>query len=136
MMAEGDEGTFKITDRRGRAKEEPDARGAAESRQPTSDASCAESPPSNAVGVRRPDLQGIIVMFASSALISLGEAVDPATRERRVDLEQARDAIDTLLVLRDKTSGNRTDQEDRLLEEIVYDLQMRFVHVTESRRSP
>jgi len=43
------------------------------------------------------------------------------------DLEQARQAIDVLLVLRDKTSGNRTEQEDRLLEELVYDLQMRFV---------
>jgi hypothetical protein len=30
-------------------------------------------------------------------------------------------------MLRDKTQGNRTDQESRLLEELVYDLQMRFV---------
>jgi uncharacterized protein DUF1844 len=74
-------------------------------------------------------------MFASTALISLGEAADPATRERRVDLEQAREAIDALLVLRDKTSGNRTEQEDRLLEELVYDLQMRFVRVAEARPS-
>ena len=42
-------------------------------------------------------------------------------------LEQARSAIDILLMLREKTHGNRTEQESRLLEEIVYDLQMRFV---------
>jgi len=72
------------------------------------------------------------MMIARSALINLGEAADPVTRERRVDLEQAREAIDVLLLLRDKTSGNRTEQESRLLEEIVYDLQMRFVRAAEA----
>ena len=37
-------------------------------------------------------------------------------------------------LLRDKTSGNRTDQESRLLEQIMYDLQMRFVRATEAGR--
>ena len=74
------------------------------------------------------------MIFASSALINLGEAADPVTGERRVDLEQAREAIDVLLLLRDKTSGNRTEQESRLLEEIVYDLQMRFVRAAEAER--
>ena len=64
----------------------------------------------------------------------LAEAADPVTRERRVDLEQAREAIDVLLLLRDKTSGNRTEPESRLLEEIVYDLQMRFVRAAEAGR--
>jgi uncharacterized phage protein gp47/JayE len=73
-------------------------------------------------------------MFATSALVSLGEGADPATGETRVDLEEARHGIDALLVLRDKTSGNRTEQEDRLLEELVYDLQMRFVRTAEARR--
>ena len=49
-----------------------------------------------------------------------------------MDLEQAREAIDVLVLLRDKTSGNRTEQESRLLEEIVYDLQMRFVRAAEA----
>jgi hypothetical protein len=134
-MAEAEEETFKVTDRRGRAKEDLDAPRSAESRSSSAGAAPAEPGPSSAAEPRRPDLSGILVMFASSALISLGETADPVTRERRVDLEQAREAIDALLVLRDKTSGNRTEQEDRLLEELVYDLQMRFVHVAEARRS-
>ena len=67
-------------------------------------------------------------------MINLGEAADPVTGERRVDLDQARDAIDVLLLLRDKTSGNRTEQESRFLEKILYDLQMRFVRATEGRQ--
>jgi hypothetical protein len=66
-------------------------------------------------------------MFASSALVSLGAAPDPASGERSVDLDQAQGAIDVLLLLRDKTQGNRTEAESRLLEEILYDLQLRFV---------
>jgi hypothetical protein len=66
-------------------------------------------------------------MFASSALINLGEAADPGTGERLVDLDQAKDAIDLLLLLREKTAGNRTEHESRLLEQILYDVQMRYV---------
>jgi hypothetical protein len=67
------------------------------------------------------------MMFASSALVSLGVAPDPQTNESRRDLGQARVAIDLLLMLREKTSGNRTEQETQLLEGILYDLQVRFV---------
>ena len=82
-------------------------------------------PPASAQG--SVDLQGLFVMFASSALINLGEAADPATGERLVDLDQAKDAIDLLLLLREKTVGNRTEHESRLLEQILYDVQMRYV---------
>lgn len=71
-------------------------------------------------------------MFASSTLICLGEAPDPATGERRMDLPQAREAIETLLLLREKTEGNRTEQESGLLEEILYDVQMRYVRIAKS----
>ncbi len=131
-----DEETFKVTDRRGRVKEEfetPRPTESAASRPPALPLSSRDRRPQP--NAQRPDLQGIFVMLASSALISLGEAVDPVTRERRADLEQAREAIDMLLVLRDKTSGNRTEQEDQLLEELVYDLQMRFVRAADAQRS-
>jgi hypothetical protein len=131
-MAE--EETFKITDRRGRAKDaappEPAAAGA-----PAESVRSAEGPPSPAVPppgpaggpAPKPDLQGLFVMFASSALINLGEAPDPASGQRHVDLDGAREAIDVLLLLRDKTAGNRTEPESRFLEQVLYDLQIRFV---------
>src|SRR3984893_3420189 len=84
-------------------------------------------PPPDTPAAGGPDLQGLFIMLASSALVNLGEAVDPATGERVMDLEQARDAVDLLVMLRAKTEGNRTPQESHLLEEILYDLQVRFV---------
>ncbi len=73
------------------------------------------------------DLRAIFAMFAGSALMALGEAADPVTGERHLDLDQAQEVIDMLMLLRDKTQGNRTPDETALLEEILYDLQLRFV---------
>jgi hypothetical protein len=80
-----------------------------------------------------PDLQGLFIMLASSALVNLGEAADPETGERVLDLAQAREAIDLLSLLRLKTEGNRTEQESHLLEEILYDLQLRFVQAAKGQ---
>lgn len=138
-MAE--EESFKVIDRRGREQEGESSRSGSGSTVPPSTApgpaavepaSAAQEPahetpepPGSAQG--SVDLQGLFVMFASSALINLGEAADPATGERLVDLDQAKDAIDLLLLLREKTAGNRTEHESRLLEQIIYDVQMRYV---------
>jgi len=123
-MAE--EESFKVTDRRGRVK---DSAPSVESPLSVAPGGWAEERPSTTdrPATGRPDLQGLFVMFASSALINLGEAEDPVTGERHVDLEQAQEAIDLLLLLREKTEGNRTDQESRLLEQVLYDLELRFV---------
>ena len=138
-MAE--EESFKVIDRRGREQDgEPSGSGpgstvplpTAPGRAAVDPASAGQEPgrqvpqpPASAPG--SVDLQGLFVMFASSALINLGEAADPATGERLVDLDQAKDAIDLLLLLREKTAGNRTEHESRLLEQILYDVQMRYV---------
>ena len=138
-MAE--EESFKVTDRRGREQDGESSGSGPGSAAPPSTApgraavdpgSAGQEPgredsepPASAQG--SVDLQGLFVMFASSALINLGEAADPATGERLVDLDQAKDAIDLLLLLREKTAGNRTEHESRLLEQILYDVQMRYV---------
>jgi hypothetical protein len=128
-MAE--EGEFKVTDRRRRDEidETPTASAApdptASSPRIVSPGSASQGPPAAPQGA--PDLQGLFIMLASSALVNLGEAADPETGERVLDLEQAKEAIDLLSLLRVKTEGNRTDQESHLLEEMLYDLQLRFV---------
>jgi len=128
-MAEDE--TFKVTDRRRR----DDIDGAPAAPAPPDPAAPAprtspagSSPPGPAASPRGgPDLRGLFIMFASSALVNLGEAADPETGERVLDLDQAEDAIDLLSLLRVKTEGNRTEQESHLLEEMLYDLRLRFV---------
>ena len=120
--------TFKVTDRRGRTDEPPPQRPAGDPATSREHQAGARTAGPGA------DLSALLVMFANSALISLGAVAEPGATEPRVDLDRARSAIDILLMLRDKTQGNRTEQESRLLEEIVYDLQMRFVQATRSGR--
>ena len=127
-----DEQPFRVTDRRRRDDAAPEAPAPSEPSnpappiQPPPGRSPASPPPPDAPA-GGPDLQSLFIMLASSALVNLGEAADPATGERVMDLEQARDAVDLLVMLRTKTEGNRTPQESHLLEEILYDLQVRFV---------
>uniref|UniRef100_UPI00404A1854 DUF1844 domain-containing protein n=1 Tax=Dissulfurimicrobium sp. TaxID=2022436 RepID=UPI00404A1854 len=71
--------------------------------------------------------QAFILSLNTSALFYLGEIPDPANGEKKKDLAMARYTIDTLLMLRDKTKGNLEDDEKRLLETILFDVQLRFV---------
>ena len=68
-----------------------------------------------------------ILGLASTALIHLGATPNPETGERSVDLLQAHQAIDVLDLLRAKTKGNLTDDEERLFATLLTDLRMRYV---------
>jgi hypothetical protein len=119
-----EEENFKVTDRRGRTEE------AGPQTPPAADPATSRDQRAGArPGGPPAELSALLVMFANSALISLGAVAEPGATEPRVDLDSARSAIDVLVMLREKTQGNRTEQESRLLEEILYDLQMRFVQV-------
>ena len=121
--------TFKITDRRGRGEESGRQTPPAEADRTSSEQQSGTRP-----GAAPPaDLSALLVMLANSALISLGAVPEPGAAAPRVDLDRARSLIDILVMLRARTQGNRTEQESRLLEEIVYDLQMRFVQAARSR---
>jgi len=65
--------------------------------------------------------------LVTQALISLGELENPFSRKNEQNLDQAKFTIDTLQIIKDKTSGNLTDAETRLLETALYDLRMGYV---------
>ena len=65
--------------------------------------------------------------LASTALIHLGVTPNPETGQSASDLVQARQAIDALDLLRTKTRGNLTDEEEHLFASILTDLRMRYV---------
>lgn len=71
--------------------------------------------------------QTFILSLNASALFHLGEIPDPVDGERKKDLAMAKHTIDTLIMLRDKTRGNLCDDEKKLLETILFDIQLRFV---------
>ncbi len=68
-----------------------------------------------------------ILSLNTSALVHLGKIPDPITKEKKVDLVLARHTIDTLDMLKEKTRGNLTKEEENLLESILYELRILYV---------
>ncbi len=68
-----------------------------------------------------------VLSLNTSILFHLGELADPETGKKSVNVDLARHAIDTLVMLEEKSSGNLTDEEKELLKNILYDVKMRFV---------
>lgn len=68
-----------------------------------------------------------VISLSSSALIHLGIAPDPMTGEQKKDLAIAKQTIDMLAMLQEKTRGNLTEEEAQLMESMLYDLRMRYV---------
>jgi len=71
-----------------------------------------------------------VVSLNASALLHLGAIEDPATGKTNKDLTMAKQTIDILSMLGQKTTGNLTKDEENLLKNILYDL--RIIYVKES----
>jgi hypothetical protein len=69
----------------------------------------------------------LILSLAGSAQMCLGISPHPLDPSMEKDLEQAKQSIDLLGVLAEKTRGNLTSEEERLLEVILADLRIRYV---------
>ncbi len=76
------------------------------------------------------DFATFVLSLSTSALYHLGLVKDPETGETvEPNIPVARQTIDTLEMLRDKTQGNLDDQESKLLESLLYELHVRFVEL-------
>ena len=69
----------------------------------------------------------LTMSIASSAALSLGLTSDPQTGKQSVDRDMAKFNIDLLLCLQEKTKGNLSADETKLIEAILQDLQMKFI---------
>jgi hypothetical protein len=78
------------------------------------------------------DFATFVLSLSHSALVHLGDAPDPSEGVPRPDVTMAKQTIDLLLVLQEKTAGNLTGEEERLLDQVLYDLRMRYVEVVRS----
>jgi len=73
------------------------------------------------------DFSSFIFSLSTSALLHLGEIPDPITQERNKDLPLAKQTIDILGMLQEKTKGNLTSDEEHLIRNILADLRWRYV---------
>ena len=82
------------------------------------------------------DFSALVLSLGSSAIVHLGEAPDPTTGQKagQPELPMAQQSIDLLAMLQEKTRGNLTSEEARFLENMLFDLRMLYVQV--SQRTP
>lgn len=79
------------------------------------------------------DFATFVLSLNHSALVHLGDAPNPVTGRPDASLELARQTIDLLALIQEKTRGNLTADEERTLDQVLYDLRMRYVEVARSR---
>ncbi len=69
----------------------------------------------------------LVLMFGTAAMIHLGAAPDPVSGETKADLAEAKRMIDLLEVLKTKTAGNLTVGESAMMDDLLFDLRMRYL---------
>ena len=74
------------------------------------------------------DFNTLVLSLSTSALMHLGKL--PSGEQSPVNLAHAKQSIDCIALLEEKTRGNLTGEEERLLSEVLYDLRLRFVAAT------
>lgn len=74
-----------------------------------------------------------VLGLASSALIHLGVHQNPETGATTSDLVLARQSIDVLSLLREKTRGNLSLEEEQLFSSVLADLKLRFVEKSNTK---
>jgi hypothetical protein len=130
MAQPSDEG-FRVTDRRHR--DASDAPPSPTADTPTSRSATPSTDPPHPSSRER-SLVGLFMMLASEALIALGEAPDPVSGAQHAELPHAAAIIDLLTLLREKTEGHRSADESRTLDDLIYDLQLKYVKAAKSPR--
>lgn len=74
----------------------------------------------------------LVLMLATTGLMQLGEAPNPLTKQMEPNLTLARHTIDSLAMLKEKTRGNLTPQEQDLLDGLLYELRLKYVEKSKS----
>jgi uncharacterized protein DUF1844 len=74
-----------------------------------------------------------VISLSTQALMHLGEIPDPITNQITADVEVAKQMIDIIAMLKDKTRGNLGASEDRLMDDILFDLRMKYVEAVKKR---
>lgn len=135
-MAEEEKG-FVIKDKRTFSPETGEPRPEASQRVEEAKTGGEEAPKTGAKAAAGEEAQLPEVNFAtfvfslsSSALLHFGEIPDPSSGKKNKNLAMAKQTIDILSMLEEKTRGNLTSDEEQLFKNILYDLRMRYVKET------
>ncbi len=118
---------FVVRDRRFTAKKEEEK----VSKDEKKEESVREESPEMAQEGPLPEINftSFIFSLSTSALVQLGEVEDPFTQKKTKNLPFAKQTIDLIGMLKEKTKGNLTSEEERFVDQVLFDLRMRYVKV-------
>jgi hypothetical protein len=139
-MASGESkpGGFTVTDRRtfgqgdgGEPRPEaPAPAPAAPPAAPASETAAVEGEETGTAALPQVDFHTFVLSLGSSALLHLGELEHPDAGGPHKDLPLAKHTIDILAMLEEKTKGNLTTAESKLISSLLYDLRLRYVEAS------
>ena len=78
------------------------------------------------------DFVTFVLSLSAQALVHLGVAI-PGGPQPELDLPLAKHTIDLLGILETKTSGNLTGEEERILQQVLTDLRLRYVEASKTK---
>ena len=118
---------FVVRDKRFSAKEEEPAPEIKKQEEEKRAETKAERQEEKEAPLPEVDFVTFILSLSTSALIQLGEIENPASKQPAKNLPLAKQTIDLIGMLQEKTKGNLSPEEQRLMENILFDLRMRYV---------
>ena len=153
-MAQQNDDTFRVIDRRLFTTEgdlRDDAREQIEQEKKTEQKQAVEAKPEPKAGAaqpqpaavpesaeepkRLPAFEMLIDLIARNAVALLGGITDPRTGQPMMDLEGAREVVDMLDALREKTRGNLATEEEQLLLDVIGSLKMSYLELSKAAAS-
>ncbi len=136
MTKEQEEQGFTITDKRA-FREDGDARAPENTEKPQEGPTVEQASKEEATSAEkdippRPaiDFPSYLLSYYTQGLVLMGEIPNPYTNKKEEDIEAARHTIDILNMLEEKTKGNLSTDERQLLENVLYELRMKYMAKT------
>ena len=121
---------FKVSDKR-RFTEQGEARGEEEAREESASATREVESPQESKDPQEElpsiNFPAFIISLSTQALMHLGEIGNPVTGKVEKDVAVAKQTIDIIGMLSEKSKGNLDDTEEQLLQEVLYNLRMKYV---------
>lgn len=83
----------------------------------------------NSKSEAEPEFNVFITSLGMQAMIFMGEMPNPVTNETKVELDRARYLIETITMIGNKTKGNLTPEEQKLMDDILYGLRLKYAEM-------
>jgi hypothetical protein len=130
---------FTVQDRRrfspetGEAREDAPEQPAATAPHPAAEGEAGTQPQGREEALPEINFSTFVISLSTQALVHLGEIPNPVSGKLEVDVPVAKQMIDILAMLKDKTRNNLNASEDRLIEDVLFDLRMKYVEAVKKR---